>query len=150
MSASLKKKRVKKKSKDNKRIEDKERNMEKELGDFLKDLPISLSLNSSLMFGGESIVRFSDFSFTLKINFELSIRFHHLICFVAVVLEPEDLIFLVFGVCCIPPSMQLSPKPLGFLESGTGKKMKAVLVQNKIAPTICTLTSIRNLEQVKY
>ncbi|KAI5676565.1 hypothetical protein M9H77_07515 [Catharanthus roseus] len=51
MSASLKNKAPKNKNKEKKRdrVEDKGRSMEKELGTNLEDLPISLSLNPSLM-----------------------------------------------------------------------------------------------------
>ncbi|KAI5649967.1 hypothetical protein M9H77_35972 [Catharanthus roseus] len=45
-------------------IEDKRRNMEKELGNFLKDLPISLFLNPSLM-------RYEDFECQMKAYLEL-------------------------------------------------------------------------------
>ncbi|KAI5668392.1 hypothetical protein M9H77_18245 [Catharanthus roseus] len=72
----------------------------------------------------ESVVRFSNTSSDFKDPFlRVVIRFHHLFCggFVyvtelitsvlspTVVSEPEgDLIFLVSGVCYIPPSMQTS------------------------------------------
>ncbi|KAI5681690.1 hypothetical protein M9H77_02918 [Catharanthus roseus] len=75
MSASLKNKRVTKKSKDQKRVdeyhfnitkyascvlgvEDKGRNIDRELGAILEELPISLSLNPSLTFpSGENMVQ---------------------------------------------------------------------------------------------
>ncbi|KAI5676937.1 hypothetical protein M9H77_07887 [Catharanthus roseus] len=70
MSASLKNKRVKKKNKEKKnRIEDKGRNIEKELGVILKDLPISLSLNPSLMHKEEFLLK--DFENQMGFNLEL-------------------------------------------------------------------------------